>query len=496
MGNSKRWFDRLARLVPSRRRPRAGYLLAVVGHGLLLAGLLTIRDATTPLSKGFALMLVVVLAAVVGGLGPGIFASLLGFVIFNLAFIPPYGTFHVGRAEDAVVLFVFLGLSMLISTILAMESERREAVEAREKELETINDLTRDMVSRAPGDDTYRSALEHLVRLFAYPAAALLLPDPAQHNRLSERVAIGVAPGTIDPTGTPGAGGGTLRVPLIAGSRSVGLLVLAGSRPALSEAENRVLHACCNELALLLERDRLIEVSERADVFRKTDTIRRSLFGAVSHELRSPLAAIKASVTDVLSADGSRSPDYAREVMEAVNSEADRLDGLISNLLDMSRIEAGTLLARVQSADLSDAARRCRDRLERMWPAHSVKISIGEDASMVKADPVFLERILTNLLEKPAKASPKGTIEVTARLQGSQVNARVVDHGKGVPPNDRERVFHPFYELDPKNALLGRGLGLAICKGFLKAMEGDIWLEDTPGGGATFAFSLPAPSGS
>lgn len=485
------WSHRFAWLVPARRRPRLGYTLGVGGHAAVAAILLAVRDETTPLSKGLVFMAVVILAAVVGGLGPGILASILGFLIFNLAFIPPYGTLYINRAEDTFVLFVFLALSLLISTIFALESERREAVEARESELEMLNRLSHEMVVGIPGPQTYETVLTQLIHLFNFSSAALLAPGEA--GSLEEQAVVGAPPGSIAVSGAQG-GPGAVRIALSVGTKSVGLLLLAGDRPPLDDAGMRVLRACCNELALVLERDRLIAVAERADVYRRTDAIRRSLFGAVSHELRSPLAAIKASVTDLLSSGYAADPGYAKEVLQAVDGESDRLDGLITNLLDMSRIESGTLLARIQTSDLADSVHRCRDRVENLWPAVSIRVSVPEDSTYVQADPVFLERVLTNLLENGAKASPEG-IEVEARRDGSVVTVRVIDHGTGVPVGEREHVFHPFYELDRENARLGRGLGLAICKGFLNVMQGEIWLEESPGGGATFAFSLPAARG-
>lgn len=485
----------LSVLVPTRRRPRIGYLIAALGHALLLAALLAVRDETTPLSKGFGLMAVVIAAAFIGGLGPGIFASTLGFLIFNFVFIPPYGSLAIEKAEDVVVLFVFLGLSVLISAILSLETQRREASESRERELEILNELSRDLVTNPPGPSSYHAALGHIVRLFGFAAGSLFTPGRNGTEALVEQATIGAPPGTITTGWNPEAGSAPLRIPLSAAGRNLGLLVLTGTAGPLVERESRVLNAFCNELALVLERDRLIAVAEEADVYRRTDQIRRSLLGAVSHELRSPLAAIKASVTDLLAPDAPQDSQYAREVLEAVNAETDRLDRLITNLLDMSRIDAGALLARVQASDLSEAASSCGRRLEGTWPQHRVRTAVPPDAQLVLADPVFLERVLTNLLENAAKASPPGWIDLEATRDGAEVVMRVIDHGPGIPAEVRDQVFQPFYALDRRNSRPGKGLGLAISRGFLDAMGGSIWIEDTPGGGATFAFRLPASDG-
>src|SRR6266508_2976105 len=217
----------------------AGYAVATVGTLALTGGLLAFRDQITPLSKGFGFLVVVVAAAGVGGLGPGILASLLGFLTFNFFFLPPYHTFVIARAEDIVVLFVFLGLSILISALLAHARERAEAAEARAH-----------------------------------------------------------------------------------------------------------------------ERDQALRSATEAEVYRQTDQLRRALLAAVSHDLRSPLAAIKASVTDLLGDDAEQDADYARETLESIDKETDRLAALIANLLDMSRIEGGMLEARVQSVDLAEVVTR------------------------------------------------------------------------------------------------------------------------------------------
>ncbi|HEY8202674.1 MAG TPA: ATP-binding protein [Actinomycetota bacterium] len=476
-------------------RRAAGFSMALAGNVALTLLLLLVRDRTTPLSKGFAFMAVVIAAAALGGLGPGVAASVVGFALFNFFFLPPYGTMVVGRLEDVVVLFVFLGLSLVISALLARQAERAGTAEARERELEMLQDLNRELVTGPPGTQTYEAALSHLVGLFGFEAASLLVARDGV-SALREAVAVGAPLGTIHPSWDPQRRRSPIRMPLHVGRRTLGLVVLAGDRPAPNEPESRVLRAFCDELALVLERDRLLALAQTAETYKRTDQARRSLLGAVSHELRTPLAAIKASVTDLLARDAPSDARYRREALETVNEEADRLDGLIANLLDMSRVEAGSLTAHLQASDLAEALRRCADRTERIWPQLRVHPTVDSSAAFVRADPVFLDRVVTNLLENAAKAAPEGSghVEMEARCDNGRVTVRVIDHGRGVPADARERIFQPFSELDGAGSpggRLGTGLGLAICKGFLAAMNGEVWIEDTPGGGATFAFSLP-----
>jgi two-component system sensor histidine kinase KdpD len=477
---------------PRPRRQAIAYAVALFGTLALTAVLLPFRADLVPLAKGFGFLVVVVAAAGIGGIGPGVFASFLGFVIFNFFFLPPYNTFIIGRPEYVVVLFVNLGLSVVISVLLGRAIERAEAAEAREAELRTLQELSRDLVVRPPGLEAYRDIVEHVVETFGYDRGALFVQGAS--GGLSEAVSVGAESGTVQPGWDPrSAIRPPERLPLSVGSRNVGLLVLEGSRDAPTEAESRILRALGDQLALVLERDRLLRSATEAEVYRQTESLRQTLFAAVSHDLRSPLSAIKASVTDLLDEDVARSPVDRREALEAIDGETERLNGLIANLLDMSRIEAGVLHAHLESVDVAEACSAAVRNVERVWPEVIVQQRGSGDVA-VRGDRMFLDRALTNLLDNAARSARHdgSRIEVTWRPDaGRRVTIRVIDHGRGVPLDDREALFHPFYELDRVNPRLGRGLGLAIAKGFVTAMHGEIWLEETPGGGATFAIRLP-----
>jgi len=240
-----------------RGRLIAGYVVAVAGTGLAIAIFLPLRDNITPLSKGFGFLAIVVAAAAIGGLGPGVTAAILGFVVFNYLFIPPYGTFRIDRAEDVVVLFVFLALSVIISLLLARATERAEVAEERGLELEALQHLSSDLVAMPPGPDAYRSVLRRVAWMFDCPSVTLSLQRVAEYRGLDEAITIG--PPATTPTGSSGSPGTfEERSPLDVGGRNLGLLVLRGDRPPLVPAERRVLSAFAAQLSLMLERDRML----------------------------------------------------------------------------------------------------------------------------------------------------------------------------------------------------------------------------------------------
>ena len=258
-----------------------------------------------------------------------------------------------------MVLFVFLGLSVLISALLARATDRAEAAEAREAELRTLQELSADLVTSLPGRDTYAHMLHRLTRLFGFEAASLHFDErlfgdaiePVDGRRRRSR---------SRSTGTPRRRTGprtTCRCRWAAAPRAGGA---AGRPPAAQPRGEPCASGLLRPVRLVVEDERLLKVATEAEVFQQADEVRRSLLAAVSHDLRTPLAAIKASVTDLLARAPARSPEAEREALLAINDEADRLNALVANLLDMSRIEGGMLRARAQTVDLAERSQPAR----------------------------------------------------------------------------------------------------------------------------------------
>jgi two-component system sensor histidine kinase KdpD len=440
---------------------------------LIAVALLPVRGDLTRTVVAFALLVPVVAASWLGGLGPGIAASVVGSALYNFLYLPPYGTFSLERSEYVAALLAFLSMSIVISALVGFARDRAAAAEAREAEVRLLFDLSRDLALAPERPEVVTPTLARAAERLGYVMA--YLRDPGEPIDVAEAT-------------------GAVQLPLRVGEESVGTLVLVGDRPPLSRAESRVLRTFADQVALVLQAERLERTLREAEVYRRTDALRRALLAATSHELKSPVAAITTSVTDVLDQGPDADPAYVHDVLEDVRASTSRLEQLITNLLDMSRIESGTLVARAQPVDLGEVVQFAVDGVRGRWPGAEPSVDIGDDPPIVRGDPVFVERVVTNLLENAARAVRGGTdqrIELTAASDGDGVVVEVTDHGPGLDATDRELLFTPFYLLEERSPRLGAGLGLAICKGFVTAMGGTIWAQDTPGGGATLGFRLP-----
>jgi two-component system sensor histidine kinase KdpD len=268
--------------------------------------------------------------------------------------------------------------------------------------------------------------------------------------------------------------------------------VFVGDREPLSAAETRVVRTFADEVALVVRAERLQGELREAEDYRRTEDVRQAMLAAASHELKSPVAAITASVTDVLGREGFDEA-VAREVLEDVRASTGRLEQLITNLLDMSRIESGTLVAHDEVVALDEVVTRAVDGVRDRWPGVAIELGLASDAGVVRGDHVFVDRVVTNLLENAARAVRSAAdrrIEVRAERIGEDVEVAVADHGPGLAFGDQQSLFTPFYRLREGSPRLSAGLGLAICKGFVSAMGGEIRAIDTPGGGTTIAFRL------
>ena len=443
-----------------------GAALAAVGLPLLTAVLALLRDHLQLSSVLLLYLLLVAAVAAVGGLWPALAAAVLGFLLANWYFTPPLYTFTIGEGENVLALTVFLAVAGIVSGFVALAA-RRAAEGARAR-------AEADALLRLAGASPAAVVLDGLRRVLMLDGAAVLSRsaggwriEAASGDRIPD------APETASKTIDLGADH---------------LLALLGE-PVRAE-DQRVLDAFAKELAASVELGEIAAEAETVGALSAANELRAALLSAVSHDLRTPLSAIKASVTSLLQDDVDWTPDARREFLHTIDEESDRLNALVGNLLDMSRLNTGALEISPVAVGLEEVLPIALRSLGR--GDADIRLDVSETLPRVLADPGLLERALANLLDNAIRFSPPAVPpRVTAGSIDGVVDVRIADRGPGVPTHARERLFQPFQRLDDTTPQ-GVGLGMAVAKGFVEAMGGEIEIEDTPGGGLTVVVRLRA----
>src|SRR5215216_488181 len=496
------------RLAVGGPRGALGYAVAIGGTALVTAPLLAVRGEVSKTTVVLAYLLVVTAAAAAGGLGPGITAAGLGFLCFDVLFLQPYHHIIVDDPQDYLSLGVYLLVAVVVSLLVATSERRRAQAERRERETRMLFDLSTSLVAHGSLTDTLRGVVSTVRSLFDLAGCAIVLPsgdgielaaaDGQVPDDLDERF-VGVRPAqpSVQIQGPAGADlepGQALTVPMRSGEHVVGALVVVAGGPGSSgfgEAERRVLATFANQAALAVEQGQQEEQRNRALALQETDRLRTALLNSVSHDLRTPLASIKASASSLLDREVRWSDAEREEFLTTINSEADRLTRLVHNLLDMSRIEAGALDPRLVECSLAEVVGPVVRRA-RAASRQRIDVDVPEELPPVLVDPVRLDQVLTNLLDNARGYAAGSPVQVVAGQAGGTLELRVVDHGPGIPAPERERVFDQFYRLKGGGRRPeGTGMGLAICRGIVRAHGGDLRVETTPGGGASFVLTLP-----
>jgi two-component system sensor histidine kinase KdpD len=495
------------RLAVGGPRGALGYAVAVGGTVLVTAPLLAFRGEVSKTTVVLAYLLVVTAAAAAGGLGPGITAAGLGFLAFDVGFLQPYHHIIVDDPQDYLSLGVYLLVAVVVSLLVASSERRRAQAERRERETRMLFDLSTSLVAHGSLTDTLRGVVSTVRSLFDLAGCAIVLPsgegielaaaDGQVPDDLDERfVGVRTAQASVQVHGPAGADlepGRALTVPMRSGEHVVGALVVVVGGPGSSgfgEAERRVLATFANQAALAVEQVQQEEQRNRALALQETDRLRTALLNSVSHDLRTPLASIKASASSLLDREVRWSDAERDEFLATINTEADRLTRLVHNLLDMSRIEAGALDPRLVESTVAEVVGPVVRRA-RAASRQRVDVDVPEELPPVLVDPVRLDQVLTNLLDNARSYAAASPVQVVARRVGDSVELRVVDHGPGIPGPERERVFDQFYRLKGGRRPEGTGMGLAICRGIVEAHGGTLRVETTPGGGASLVLTLP-----
>jgi two-component system sensor histidine kinase KdpD len=446
----------------SRRRQVAGFGLAVAG---LPALALVAHAAGLGLTGDIPLFLAAVVGvALVGGLWPALVAAVGGFLLLNYFFVPPLHTLAIANRSNLVAVTVFVVVALAVSWVVDLAARRTRQADRAAAEAQTLATIAGAVLRAA---DPLDALLRQLRDIFGLTSVTLL-----------EHTATGWHPAATVDSGQSPETDDELRV---TADQSV-TLVLRG--PKLSPADQRIVRAFAAQSAVALRQQRLTVAAEG-------DRVRTALLAAVGHDLRTPLASAKAAVAGLRSPEVEFDPEDRDELLATAEESLDRLAGLVANLLDMSRLQAGALGMTPADVGLEDMVPRALDEL---GPAgRAVTVSLPDELPAVRADPGLLDRVLVNLVGNALRYSPAGRPpEITGSRAGERVELRVVDHGPGIPAGQWEQVFRPFQRLGDRNTHDGVGLGLALARGLAEAMGGSLQPAETPGGGLTMILVLPA----
>ncbi len=445
----------------SARRRWAGIGVAVVALPVLTVVLSSLLDELRLGSLLLVYLLAVVVVAAIGGWWPAVLAAIASVLTANWFLTPPFHTLAVESRDGLIELVVFAVVAIIVSA--AVEIASRDRSRATRSQIEA--DLLSDVAARPASTLSLPELLEQVRATFGMTSAALL------RTRDGGESAVAVA--------GPPSPHWTIRVP----ASPELALVLAG--PELFAEDRSVLARLAAAAARAWETQHL---STLADQLTEADHVRSALLAAVGHDLRTPLSSLKAAVSSLRQDDVDWSPDEQAELLATIEDAADRLDDLIANILDMTRIQVGAITPQVASIAVDEVVALATLDL----PAGTVGMDVPDTLPLVRADPGLLERVVANLLDNAVRHTPVGRrADVTTRVRGGAVELSIADHGAGVPPHLWDAMFQPFQRLDDHAVGVGAGLGLAIVQGFCSAMEIPITPSETPGGGLTMTLRIP-----
>ncbi|WP_217566814.1 sensor histidine kinase KdpD [Streptomyces sp. GbtcB7] len=465
---------RSARL--GRLRVVWGWLTGVAGPALLTLLLTGVAPEVGLANDMLLFLALTVAAALLGGLYPALASAVVGSLLLNWFFTPPVHTLTIADPKNIVAIAIFVGVAVSVASVVDLAARRTHQAARLRAESEILSFLAGSVLR---GETSLEALLERVRETFGMESVALL-------ERESD-----VTPWTC--AGRAGTGRTLERpedadVDMPVGDR----MALALSGRVLPAEDRRVLAAFAAQAAVVLDRQRLQSQADQSRALAEGNRIRTALLAAVSHDLRTPLAGIKAAVSSLRADDVAWSEEDRAELLEGIEEGADRLDHLVGNLLDMSRLQTGTVTPLIREIDLDEVVPMALGGV----PEDSVELDIPETLPMVVVDPGLLERSVANLVENAVKYSPAGEpVLVAASAMADRVEVRVVDRGPGVPDEAKDRIFAAFQRYGDAPRGAGVGLGLAVARGFAEAMGGTLAAEDTPGGGLTMVLGLLAAAG-
>ncbi|KOV18951.1 MULTISPECIES: sensor histidine kinase [Streptomyces] len=452
-----------------------GWLAGIAGPALLTVLLSQVVPELGLANDMLLFLTFTVAAALLGGLLPALASAAFGSLLLNYYFTPPLHKFTISDPLNIVAIAIFVGVAVSVASVVDLAARRTHQAARLRAESEILSFLAGSVLR---GENSLDALLERLRETFAMQSVTLL-ERTSDVDPWTTAASVGTS-----PVGRPE----DADVDLPIGDH----MALALTGRVLPAEDRRVLGAFAAQAAVVLDRQRLVDEAEKSRELAEANRIRTALLAAVSHDLRTPLAGIKASVSSLRSDDVEWSEDDKAELLEGIEDGADRLAALIGNLLDMSRLNTGTVVPLIRETDLDEVVPMALGGV----PEDSVELDIPETLPMIAVDRGLLERAVANIVENAVKYSPDGQpVNVTASALHERVELRVVDRGPGVPDEAKDRIFEPFQRHGDAPRGAGVGLGLAVARGFTEAIGGTLTAEDTPGGGLTMVITLPIAGG-
>jgi len=500
-----------------RRAPRRSVWILLRDYGLAATGVGVCTGLAFVLFPYLALtslvmlyLLTVVIIASRLDQGPSISASLLGVAIFAFLFVPDYYSFSLANTEYAITLAVMLIVSILISNLASRIRYQARAASQQERQTAALYAMSRNLTTKLSLPELLPEAVEQISRTFD-SQVSILMPDGAGNLHLSAGKHFPddygsemlVANWVYRYGHFAGLGTKTLPkargfyLPLRASQKMIGVLRLEPARPnQMIELKSlRFLEALGSQVALAIEREHLSQQAHQAQVQIEAERLRNALLSSVSHDLRTPLTVIAGSASSLLEGETTLDSLTKAELTQTIYEEANRLDRLVHNLLEMSRLQSGQTKLNFEWHVLEEVVGCALAQLEPQLQHHPVVIQLPADLPMVRIDALLMERVFINLLENAIKYTPEQTtMTISGWLSHQELLLEVADRGPGLIPGDEELVFEKFYQASEGSAR-GVGLGLTICRSIIEAHGGHIWAANRPGGGATFRFTLPLEAG-
>jgi K+-sensing histidine kinase KdpD len=461
-----------ARQGVGRRRQLAGLLVAAGALPLLTLALKGLGDALSLEGQVLLYLLVVVIVALVGGIAVALLGAVAAALLINYWFVEPQHTLDVAHPDQLVALVVFVAVAAIVSGAVELATRRARTAEQASEQAETLSALARADHAEQEG---LHAVLEQARDAFEMESDTLKVRERGSGEWVDADRAGWAPPGGEAPL--------RFDLPITPSTR------LVGRGPALFAEDQRVLAAFAGAAQTAYEGRRLGEQAKHAESLASVDRQRTALLAAVGHDLRTPLAGIKAAVSSLRQSDVSWSQEERDALLATIEESADRLDAVVGNLLDASRLQAGAMSVHPAPVALDEVVSAAI--LAVPDAADHVRVEVPDDLPLVRADRGLLERVLVNLLDNALRhGASDEPVEIRAFAGGESAKLEIADHGRGVSREERERLFEPFGRLDDRGSS-GVGLGLAVARGFLEAMDGAMVADATPGGGLTMRVRVP-----